>query len=129
MCGIFLPENDALQVEGVLYDSCSGDAHPEHILLRGKIVAISNTIQIGKITTGSPVEEKRDKDKTGKQLYKAWQAITPLPFQEVQISPVEEASQKKPHLRKKGVLVSVTAPPTLCIHKPMQDFDFTWHAF
>lgn len=23
----FLPENDALQVEGVLYDSCSGDAH------------------------------------------------------------------------------------------------------
>lgn len=37
---VFLPENDALQVEGVLYDSCSGDAHPEYILLCGKIVGI-----------------------------------------------------------------------------------------
>lgn len=61
----FLPENDALQVEWVLYDPCSGDAHPEHILLSGKIVGICNTIQIGKITTGRPVREetKRDREK------------------------------------------------------------------
>jgi len=53
-----------LQVEWVLYDSCSGDAHPEHILLSGKIAGICNTIQIGKITTGRPVEgKKRDKEK------------------------------------------------------------------
>lgn len=70
----FLPENDALQVEWVLYDSCSGDAHPEHILLSGKIVGICNTIQIGKITTGRPVREETErqrKKKTEKQLYKA----------------------------------------------------------
>ncbi|TNN66991.1 hypothetical protein EYF80_022764 [Liparis tanakae] len=32
-----LPEDDALQVEGVLDDSRRGDAHPEHILLGGEI--------------------------------------------------------------------------------------------
>lgn len=69
----FLPENDALQVEWVLYDSCGGDAHPEHILLSGKIVGICNAIQIGKITTGRPVRgEQREREReTEKQLYKA----------------------------------------------------------
>lgn len=60
---VLLPENDALQVEGVLYDPCGGDAHPEHILLSGKIAGICNTIQIGKITTGRPGGKKRDKEK------------------------------------------------------------------
>lgn len=60
----FLPENDALQVERVLYDSCGGDAHPEHILLSGKIVGICNAIQIGKITTGRPVGgEQRERER------------------------------------------------------------------
>lgn len=39
--GLFLlPENDALQVEWILYDPSGGNAHPEHILLSGKIVGI-----------------------------------------------------------------------------------------
>lgn len=30
---VFLPENDALQVERVFNDPCGGDANPKHILL------------------------------------------------------------------------------------------------
>jgi len=55
----FLPEDDALQVEGVLYDSRRGDAHPEHILLGGEIAGVCNAIQIGKITTDRPLEGRR----------------------------------------------------------------------
>lgn len=58
----FLPENDALQVERILYDACGGNAHPEHILLSGKIVGIWNAIQIGKIATGRPVRRRRRRD-------------------------------------------------------------------
>ena len=35
--------------------------------MSGKIAGICNTIQIGKITTGRPVEEKRDKEKKKRQ--------------------------------------------------------------
>lgn len=123
---VFLPENDALQVEGVLYDSCSGDAHPEYILLCGKIVGIWNTIQIRKITTNEPVRKKEYKKKeggrgeTGKQLYKAWQAITatPQPFQEsVDQSCWRRLTEKAASQKQKGV--SATAPPTL--------FPELWH--
>ena len=43
---ILLPENDALQVEGVLYDPSGGDADPEHVLLGGQIVGLCDTVQI-----------------------------------------------------------------------------------
>ena len=46
-----LPEDDALQVEGVLDDPCGGDAHPEHILLGGKVAGVRDAVQIGEIAT------------------------------------------------------------------------------
>lgn len=45
MC-LLLPENDALQVEGVFYDPSGWDSNPKHVLLGWQIGRISDTIQI-----------------------------------------------------------------------------------
>lgn len=116
----FLPENDALQVEGVLYDSCGGDAHPEHILLSGEIVGICNAIQIGKITTGRPARgEQEEKERDRKTVISSVRGnrCSPLPFQEVWRNPVEKASERASQRARRGP-ASAAARPALCPNAP-----------
>lgn len=56
---VFLPENDALQVERVFNDPCGGNANPKHILLGWQIVWFGNTIQIAQIARDGEKEKGR----------------------------------------------------------------------
>ena len=47
---LFSPESDLLQVEGVLNNASGRDPHSEYVLLRGKIVGESNTVDIRQVT-------------------------------------------------------------------------------
>lgn len=43
---IVLPENDALQVEGIFDNPCGWDANPKHVLLSWQIRWLCDTLQI-----------------------------------------------------------------------------------
>lgn len=44
-----LPEDDGVQVEGVLNDPCCGHSHPKDVLLCGKVVCGSYSVHIAKV--------------------------------------------------------------------------------
>lgn len=45
-----VPENDVLQVKGVLYYTRGGNTDPQHILLGGNVSLRSHTVYIAKVT-------------------------------------------------------------------------------
>ena len=47
---IFLPKSDLFEVEGILDDTRSGDAHPEDILLRRQVIGFCYSVYISKVT-------------------------------------------------------------------------------
>ena len=48
-----VPEDDILQVKGVLYDARGGHAHAQHVLLGGHVTGGGHALQIRQVAVGS----------------------------------------------------------------------------